>query len=201
MTEFSHTESNYTKPAHTDFTYTEIGATRDPSALPPGYNHLHHSAEVGTGRRAFAAAGNAVVEWRMHAGMHVRPRAAAPRATPGVDLTITLGRRPLSVVAPCRVVWSVDDDRNIGFAYGTLPGHPECGEEAFLVELADDDTVRFTVTAFSKPATWYTRAAGPLVPVFQHAYARACAHVVRRIATDSQPAREPRTADGASLSP
>jgi uncharacterized protein (UPF0548 family) len=167
----------------TDFTYPETGATRDPSALPPGYNHLHYSTTVGTGRRAFVVAGNAVVEWRMHAGMHVRPRAAAPRAEPAVDLTISLGWGPLSIVAPCRVVWSVDDDHAIGFAYGTLPGHPESGEEAFLVELADNDAVRFTITAFSRPAAWYTRGAGPIVPVLQHAYARACARVVRRIAT------------------
>ena len=167
----------------TGFTYTEIGATRDPAALPPGYNHLHYRTTIGTGRRAFAAAGAAVVEWRMHAGMHVRPRTEAPRAEPGVELTLTLGVRPLSVVAPCRVVWATADDNSIGFAYGTLSGHPERGEEAFLVELADDDRVHFTVTAFSTPAAWYTRAAGPLVPVLQHTYARACAHVLRRIAS------------------
>ena len=190
-----------------DFTYPEVGATRDPSALPLGYNHLHFHSVIGTGRRAFMAAGAAVVEWQMHESMHVRPRADAPRAAPGVDLTLTLslglslgltrgrttgrtrGRTPgpavrrLSVVAPCRVVWAITDDHAIGFAYGTLGGHPERGEEAFLVELADDDSVRFTLTAFSRPAAWYTRAAGPLVPVLQHAYARACAHVLRRIAS------------------
>lgn len=165
------------------FTYAETGATNDPSALPDGYNHLHYHAVVGTGRRAFAATGAAVVEWRMHEGMHVRPRAEAPRAEPGVGLTLTLGVRPFRVVAPCRVAWTKADERAIGFAYGTLPGHPERGEEAFLVELADDDSVHFTVTAFSGPAAWYTRAAGPLVPVLQHAYARACARVLRRIAS------------------
>jgi uncharacterized protein (UPF0548 family) len=168
-----------------DFTYREIGATRDPSALPPTYNHLRYSTAIGTGRRTFEAAGAAVVEWRMHAGMHVRPRAEAPRAEPGVGLTLTLGVRPFSVVAPCRVIWTVADDRAIGFAYGTLAGHPEQGEEAFLVELAEDDSVRFTITAFSRPAAWYTHAAGPLVPVLQHAYARACAHVLRRIASSA----------------
>jgi len=175
-----------------DFTYSEIGATRNPcAALPHGYNHLRYSCSIGTGRRAFMAAGAAVVEWRMHEGMHVRPRSAAPRAAPGVDLTLALGVGRFSIVAPCRVVWATataittttTSDRAIGFAYGTLDGHPERGEEAFLVELADDGTVRFTITAFSRPAVWYSRAAGPLVPVFQHAYARACAHVLRRIAS------------------
>ena len=40
-----------------------------------------------------------------------------------------------------------------GFAYGTLPGHPECGEEAFIVEQHDDGAVTFAITAFSRPAT------------------------------------------------
>lgn len=163
------------------FTYAEVGATRDPSDLPPGYHHLRYRSTIGSGRRAFTAAGAAVIEWRMHAGMHVRPRAEAPRAAPGVGLTLTLGVRPFSVVAPCRVVWATSDDRSIGFAYGTLAGHPERGEESFLVELADDDTVCFTITAFSRPAVWYSRAAGPLVPMLQHGYAHACARVLRRI--------------------
>jgi uncharacterized protein (UPF0548 family) len=166
-----------------EYTYAEIGATRDPNALPPGYNHLRYRTGIGTGHRAFAAAGSAVVEWRMHAGMHVRPRADAPRAEPGVGLTVTLGVGPLSVIAPCRVVWTVDTDRAVGFAYGTLLGHPERGEEAFLVELGADGSVWFSITAFSLPALWYSRAAGPVVPVLQRAYARGCARVLRRIAS------------------
>jgi uncharacterized protein (UPF0548 family) len=30
---------------------------------------------------------------------------------------------------PCRVVYVVDEPRRAGFAYGTLPGHPEIGGE------------------------------------------------------------------------
>ncbi len=176
-------DSPHPAPSHPPFTYSELAATRDPSALPPGYNHLHHRSAIATGRRAFTVAGSAVVEWRMHEGMHVHPKADAPRAEPGVTLTLTLGAEPLRVTAPCRVVWTVDTDRAIGFAYGTLPGHPEQGEEAFLVELADDETVYFTITAFSRPGAWYTRAAGPVVPVLQRAYAYACASTLRRIAS------------------
>jgi uncharacterized protein (UPF0548 family) len=43
-----------------------------------------------------------------------------------------------------------DPDR-YGFAYGTLPAHPEEGEELFLVTRGGDDTVRFEITAFSRP--------------------------------------------------
>jgi uncharacterized protein (UPF0548 family) len=79
-------------------------------------------------------------------------------------------------------VWTVHEERRAGFAYGTLGGHPESGEESFVVELRPDGTVWFTITAFSRPARWYTRLAGPLVPVAQRWYARRLGRTLRRIA-------------------
>jgi uncharacterized protein (UPF0548 family) len=46
----------------------------------------------------------------------------------------------------------IDEENRRGFAYGTPPGHPEQGEEAFVVALREDGQVTFTVTAFSRPA-------------------------------------------------
>ena len=43
----------------------------------------------------------------------------------------------------------------------TLPGHPESGEEAFLVVRVGDGC-EFRITAFSRPATLLARASGPL---------------------------------------
>lgn len=64
------------------------------------------------------------------------------------------------------------------WAYGTLPGHPEHGEEAFVVDRTGDGTVWLTVTAFSRAAKWYTRAGGPATRGLQHAYARRCGTVL-----------------------
>jgi uncharacterized protein (UPF0548 family) len=166
------------------FTYPEVGATRDGGPLPSGYRYLERRMRVGAGARAFEAAGAAVVEWRLHAGMHVRPRADRAPAEPGARVTVHLGpSRPawLRITAPCEVVWTVDEPRRRGFAYGTLPGHPERGEESFVVEWDERDAVWLTVRAFSTGARWYTRAAGPLVPLLQHAYALTCGAVLRRL--------------------
>ncbi|NEC24389.1 DUF1990 family protein, partial [Streptomyces parvus] len=73
------------------------------------------------------------------------------------------------------------EDGRTGFGYGTLTGHPERGEECFVVDLADDGTVWFTVLAFSRPASWYARIAGPLVPPVQLWYARRLGRTLRRI--------------------
>jgi uncharacterized protein (UPF0548 family) len=163
----------------TELTYREIGATRDPD-LPKGYRHLRYRKALG--RDVLAAAGEAVLTWRMHREAGVRIEATAPRAATGVEVTSRLGIGPLRLTAPCEVVWTVEDDNRIGFGYGTLPGHPARGEEAFVVERDETGEVWLTITAFSLPATWYMKAAGPLAPVLQALYARRCGQVLKRLA-------------------
>ena len=80
----------------------------------------------------------------------------------GSVAVIRLGLGILSVDAPVRVVYVVDEPQRAGFAYGTLPGHPECGEEAFIVELHEDEQVTFSITAFARPSSLLARAGGPL---------------------------------------
>ncbi|MCU7825589.1 DUF1990 family protein [Kitasatospora sp. DSM 101779] len=169
------------------FTYPEVGATAGPGPLPAGYHHLHHRTAVGHGPADFAAAGLAVTTWRMHRAARVLIDADGPRAVPGTRVTCGIGFGPARITAPCEVVRAVDEPRRTGFAYGTLAGHPECGEEAFVVELGADGTVWFTVTAFSRPATRPTRLAGPLVPLFQRLYARHCGRTLRRLTARGGP--------------
>ncbi|MER6120162.1 DUF1990 domain-containing protein [Streptomyces sp. NPDC001743] len=166
-------------------TYPEAGATRL-GPLPAGYHHLHHRTRVGHGRADFEAAGAAVTAFRMHRLSGARVSASAPRAEPGASVRVALGAGPFVFSAPCQVVWAEYGPERIGFAYGTLARHPECGEESFVAELADDGTVFFTVMAFSRPARWYTRLAGPLVPVAQLWYARRLGDTLRRIVTDGR---------------
>jgi uncharacterized protein (UPF0548 family) len=160
-------------------TYPEVGATRTAGPLPAAYNHLRYRTCVG--EVPLAAAGEAILGWRMHRATGARIEASAPRAAPGVELTVGLGVGRLRLTAPCRVVWNVEEDGRVGFAYGTLPGHPERGEESFVAERAADGRVWFTVTAFSRPALWYTRVAGPVVVLFQHAYAWRLGRALRRL--------------------
>ncbi|WP_411146613.1 DUF1990 family protein [Streptomyces sp. x-80] len=170
----------------TDVNYPEAGGTRH-TPLPPGYHHLHQEMPIGHGRAVLAAAGEAVTTFRMHRASGVGIRADAPRAAPGVAVEVSLGIGPLRLRAPCRVVWSVAEDDRVGFAYGTRDGHPECGEEAFTVTLRADGSVWFTVTAFSRPDRFWTRLAGPLVPVLQRAYARHCGRTLRRLVNRARP--------------
>ncbi len=157
--------------AAAELTYTEVGATR--GALPSGYHHLSRSRELGSGPDAFAVAASALLAWQVQLRAGVQVIASARVAEPGASVLLGVGAGRLRLRAPCRVVYTVAEPRRRGFAYGTLAGHPECGEEAFVVEHRDDGSVAFLVTAFSRPATLAARAAGPLGHLIQ-------AYVTRR---------------------
>ena len=78
----------------------------------------------------------------------------------------------LGIKFPVRVIYVVDEPRRRGFAYGTLPGHPEDGEEAWMIEHRDDDSVWITIRAFSRPANGWWWLVNPVLRVFQEYYTR-----------------------------
>lgn len=160
------------------YSYAEVGATRQDS-LPPSYRHLRYRSRIGDAA-VFRAAAEAVLTFAPQRAAGVLIEAAGPRAVEGLIVTSRLGAGPLRIPAPCRVVWAEDTPTRAGFGYGTLPGHPVRGEEAFVVEVAEG-AVWFSMRAFSRPDRWFTIAAGPLVPAFQHTYARLLAHTLRRL--------------------
>ena len=139
-----------------------MGATAGP--LPAGYHHLHESAVIGHGRRRFEEAADAVMRWGMLRGAGVRVDATTPVAEVGSEVIVRLG----PVRAPCRVVYVLEEPDHRGFAYGTLPGHAETGEELFAVRYdPTDDAVHAEVTAFSRHGTWWSRLAGPVTALVQ----------------------------------
>lgn len=163
-------------------TYPEVGATRGDGPLPKNYNRLRRRMRVGSGEKEFHAATDMVLEWRMHKALRLHPQTDHVRAEPEANVWLHIGTRHLVLIrAHCQIVWAIDEPRRKGFAYGTMPRHPERGEEAFIVEWDDDDSVWLRVRAFSAAAKWYTRLAGPLAPLFQHVYVLCCGATLRRL--------------------
>ncbi len=74
---------------------------------------------------------------------------------PGDSATLTIRFLGIPVTAPVRVVYVVDEPDRKGFAYGSIAGHPERGEESFIVERTQDGSVWLAITSFSRPSTWY----------------------------------------------
>jgi len=145
----------------TPFTYPEVGATRE-GPLPAGYDHVERTHRVGSGRADFDRAAAAVFRWTAQRGAGLRIQADGPASTPGTVVLMTAGLRRLGLDIPCRVVWVVDGTDRRGFAYGTLPGHPESGEESFVVSLRPGGEVCYELRAFSRPGTRLSRLGGPV---------------------------------------
>ena len=146
------------------FTYPEVGGTA--GELPSGYQHLRASRVVGSGRELFERCAETVMTWGVQrgAGLLVVP---GGRVAADEEHRVGLGLGPFRTWAPCRVVYVVDEPSRKGFAYGTLPGHPERGEESFVVSIDADGVVEFEVTAFSRPATWFAKLGGPVTKLVQ----------------------------------
>ena len=139
-------------------TYAELGATLD-GITPGGYRNDAYERTLGDAD-SFDRAAEGLRTWVAHTGAGLRVQPVEP---PTLGLTVALAAPlgPLSAIALCRVVAMVDEPDRFGFAYGTLPGHPERGEEAFVVERVEGCVV-FKIVAFSRPAEPLARLGGPV---------------------------------------
>ena len=143
-------------------TYRDVGATA--GRLPDGYHHVRKSAVIGRGRPRFEEAAAKVMRWGMLRGAGVRVDATSEVAAVGSEVLVGIG----PVRAPCRVVYVIDEPDRRGFAYGTLPGHPESGEELFAVRYDPaTDEVHAEVAAFSRHATWWSKLGSPVTALMQ----------------------------------
>ena len=143
-------------------TYAEVGATA--GALPAGYTHVRLSHRIGSGRDRFHRAAEAIMRYGMLRGAGLTVTATTDAAQVGTDVLGRLG----PFTAPCRVVFVLDEPDRRGFAYGSLPGHPVCGEELFAVRFDPADGGVYTeVVAFSRPARWWSRLGEPAVALVQ----------------------------------
>ena len=91
---------------------------------------------------------------------------------PGDTANLVIPFGPLHIGAPVRVVYVIDSPARKGFAYGTLPGHPESGEEAWMLDQSDDGSVWLTIRAFSRPSTSAWWAVYPMLRIAQTVYSR-----------------------------
>lgn len=150
-------------------TYSEVGATAG-GERPAGYGHLAVSRQIGTGQPRFERAADAVLHWGMQTGAGLRVQTSSPIVTVDAIVVVTMMG---FLRAPCRVVYVVDEPDIRGFGYGTLPGHPESGEERFIVRRDPDTSAVFAeVSSFSRPAAWWSKAGTPAVRVMQRLIAQ-----------------------------
>lgn len=112
------------------------------------------------------------------AGVAIHPQGHT--ATPDLTVVGTLKFAGWAFLVPCRVVAVCDEPHTYSFTYGTLPSHPEEGEELFALIRKPDGGVWFEITAFSRPAPkpWWVPHWGhaPAQAIITERYTRALVH-------------------------
>ncbi len=127
------------------------------------------------GEQTFRAAVDALRRWQHFQLGWVR---AWPTHTPiQVGATVAVIAHAMGVwcLNACRIVYVVDEHgpvHRFGFAYGTLPGHVERGEERFLLEWVEaTGSVSYDILAFSRPNHVLTKIGYPYVRRLQKRFA------------------------------
>jgi uncharacterized protein (UPF0548 family) len=147
--------------------YDFAGETRGEPTSRRGWRVDRHRVLLGRGESVYCRACRAIECWQMF------PPAVATVCWPespivGTAVAVLYWAAPMRLwlLFPARVIYVVDEVvqrggghvQRFGFAYSTLPDHPERGEERFLVEWNHaDDSVWYDLLAISQPAHWLAR--------------------------------------------
>lgn len=124
------------------------------------------SAIIGKGDALWARASTEILRWGVKTASGFGVDSTAPVA-PGDRVEVTARVGGLKIIEPVEVLVVVDEPSRVGFSYGTLPGHPVNGEEAFIIDRRGDD-IHLTVRSLTRAASqqpW--RALFPLLLIAQ----------------------------------
>jgi uncharacterized protein (UPF0548 family) len=170
------------------FSYPEVGATAKLGApdvrreLASRYGVDHHAFVLGRGRELYERARDALLDWRQFEIPWLRFERTGPVA---VDQVVATSVRIAGIrfVNPCRVVYMELGDRDsVAYAYGTLPGHAECGEERFQVSIdPGSGEVLYQIAAFSRPAIFLTKLGYPFARLIQRRFALSSGRAMMNI--------------------
>ncbi len=157
-----------------NFSYPEVGMSR--LTAPRGYTVDHNRIQLRQGAQTFQRAKRAINQWKMFDMPWLQLCWPEARIEPGVIVVVLASHLGFWSMNACRIAYVVDDHgsaEKYGFAYGTLPGHAEIGEERFTVEFnSADQSVWYDLYAFSRPGT-LARLAYPFSRALQKRFAVA----------------------------
>ncbi len=181
-----------TGQANLPFTYSAVGTTA--TTPPAGHVVDRTRIKLGEGESVFRAATAALQRWEQFRLGWVEAWSPDTPIQTG-EVVAVMGRAVgLWWLNSCRIVYVVDESGPIsrfGFAYGTLPGHVESGEERFLIEWdRDENNVWYDILAFSRPNHVLTRLGYPLVRRSQKRFGRDSAASLFRSVNGTAPIPE-----------
>ena len=147
------------------FSYKQLGESKMGS--PEHFDLDYHFVQLGKGDLVWEKARAALIKWDHFPQYWTQIYDPHPMIKRGNTVAVLFRIFGLWWINSARIVYTFDDPDRFGFAYGTLPGHLERGEECFWIERDRDDTISYHIRAFSKPAHWLIWMAYPMARFFQ----------------------------------
>ena len=178
--------------AKLDFSYSAVGASA--TTPPAGFVVDRTRIKLGEGEAVYESASAALRRWD-----HFRlgwVDVWSPETPLEAGEVVAVMGRALGLwwLNCCRIVYVVNETgpiRKFGFAYGTLPGHVESGEERFVIEWNQgDNSVWYDILAFSRPSQVLIRLGSPIVRRMQKRFGRDSAAAVFRSVNGAAPVPE-----------
>ncbi|WP_285240193.1 DUF1990 family protein [Arthrobacter sp. G.S.26] len=171
--------------------YPGVGGTEH-GVAPAGYHQVLKEVRLGSGQDLYRHVAAGILSWELQRRAGLRVRADVPTVRPGARVVSGFGVGPFRINAPCEVVWVREavpggSPQSAGFGYGTLPGHPERGEESFEVLIDAAGAVHLRIRAFSKPANWFYTAGAVVAGAAQRYVTARYIEGAKALATEGTP--------------
>lgn len=150
------------------YNYSEQAATC--GEFPDGYDHDRNEIFLGTGSEVWETAKKALQHWQQFPPGWT---SIYPNNTPlQKDQTVAMLFKLFGLwwKNSTRIVYTFDETHRFGFAYGTIEGHVEQGEEIFGLRRTTEGEVYYYIHAFSTPKFWMTRMAYPIARYYQRQF-------------------------------
>lgn len=173
-------------------TYATVGVTAEPDVLrfpPAGFRAARTSRRIGSGAERFSSASTDLLSGMFfdRAGLRAMSSDGSPidvTALRGESPTIHMANSwwPISRGEDYRVIYAINEDRQVAFALGTLSHWPVSGERLFSVEWRDDDTVWshvMTVTAMYRH--WSVALIAPVLRLREQRIRVRCARALNAV--------------------
>ena len=132
------------------FSYRELGKSKEKSIKK--YNNDYHFQVIGKGDIVWENAKALLRNWKQFPMGWTALYTKEKSIKTGDVVAVLFNLLGIWWINSARIVYVFDEPNRFGFAYGTLEGHVEKGEECFWLEKNDNQEIIYHIKAFSLPA-------------------------------------------------
>lgn len=162
------------------FTYSEVGATATGEKFIH-YDNDYNQIVLGKGEKVWQKAKKVLRNWQHFPLLWTKIYPNTTELKKGAVVVVLFRLFGIWWRNSAKIVYAFDEINRFGFAYGTLPGHIEMGEEVFWVERDKEGIVSYHIKAFSKPRFWLARIAYPIARFYQRKFVKESKVIMQKL--------------------